>query len=79
NSSPSVQARYIRRQQRLLDQAGAAAVFQITFTDLDLVAAPPPPGSGLPLFADLGLVDTSLTPKPALATWDSVLARPYLP
>ena len=71
--TPDMQARYIRRQAQILDQAEAAAVFQITFTDLDLSASPPPPGSILPLFA-LGLVDSALGTKPALAVWDSLLA-----
>jgi hypothetical protein len=75
-STPDLQRRYIRRHAEILDQAGAAAVFQITFTDLDLSAAPPPPGSVLPLFTHLGLVDSVLAPKPALAVWDSVLALP---
>ncbi len=74
-SSPETQRRYIVRQSQLLDAAQAIAVFQLTFTDLDLVANPPPPGSILPLFAHLGLVDTILTPKPALSAWDSVFAR----
>lgn len=78
-STPEMQARYIRRQAAILDAAGAAAVFQITFTDLDLNAAPPPPGSSLPLFAHLGLVDSALGPKPALAVWDSVLALDLRP
>ncbi len=43
---------------------------------LDLSAIPLPPGSILPLFAHLGLVDSALGPKPALAIWDSVLAVP---
>ena len=30
----------------------------------------------LALFAHLGLVDTALRPKPALAVWDSAFARP---
>src|SRR5262245_18784408 len=68
-SSPAKQARYIRRQAELLDQANALAVFQLTFTDLD--PAYFPPGSILPLFATLGLVDANLAPKLALATWDS--------
>jgi hypothetical protein len=72
-STPELQARYIRRHAEILDAAQAAAVFQITFTDLDLSASPPPPGSVLPLFAHLGLVDSALAPKPALAVWDSVL------
>jgi hypothetical protein len=73
SSTPELQARYIRRHAEILDVAQAAAVFQITFTDLDLSASPPPPGSVLPLFAHLGLVDSALAPKPALAVWDSVL------
>jgi hypothetical protein len=36
---------------------------------------PVPSGSILPLFAQLGLVDASYRAKPALAVWDSVLAR----
>lgn len=74
-STPQKQARWIRHQVRLLDEARAVAVFQLTFTDLDLVSSPPPPGSILPLFAALGLVDTALAPKPALAPWDSAWAR----
>src|SRR6185437_15352797 len=57
-STPELQSRYIRRQAAILDQAVAAAVFQITFTDLDLSASPPPAGSILPLFSHLGLVDS---------------------
>jgi hypothetical protein len=75
-SSPAMQARYIRRQTKLLDDARATYVFQLTFTDLDLAASPPPPGSILPLFATLGLADVNLAPKPALAPWDSAFARP---
>jgi hypothetical protein len=74
-SSPQLQARYIRRQSELLDAARANAVFQLTFTDLDVASIPQPPGSILPLFASLGMVDTQLRPKPALASWDSVFAR----
>jgi len=74
-SSPQIQARYIHRQAELLDIAHAAAVFQLTFTDLDLSSFPQPPGSALPLFAALGMVDTQLRPKAALATWDSIFTR----
>lgn len=74
-SSPGEQARYIRRHVDLLDGVRAAAVFQLTFTDLDIASIPQPPGSILPLFAALGMVDTQLHPKPALAVWDSVFAR----
>lgn len=78
-SSPDKQRRYIEHQARLLDAARAAGVFQLTFTDLDLAAIPLPPGSILPLFASLGLVDVNLTPKPALAAWDATYRRPLLP
>jgi hypothetical protein len=74
-SSPQMQARYIHRQSELLDAAKAAAVFQLTFTDLDIASIPQPPGSILSLFASLGMVDTQLRPKAALATWDSLFAR----
>ena len=74
-SSPDMQARYIRRQAELLAAAHATALFQLTFTDLDIASIPQPPGSILPLFAALGMVDTQLRPKPALAVWDSVFAH----
>ena len=75
-SSPDKQARWIKRQMELADRASLVAVTQITFADLDLSAYPVPPGSILPLFAQLGLVDANLNPKPALAQWDSAFARP---
>jgi len=78
-STPAMQAGYLARQARLLDAAGAAGVFQITFTDLDLSAFPPPANSSLVPFAHLGLVDSALGAKPALAVWDSLRARPYRP
>jgi hypothetical protein len=74
SSTTELQSRYVRRHAAILDAADAVAVFQITFTDLDLSAAPPPPGSNLPLFAHLGLVDSALGAKPALTVWDSLLA-----
>jgi hypothetical protein len=75
-SSPEMQARYIARQSQLLDAANAIGVFQLSFTDLDLGSFPRPQPTILPLFATLGLVDSNLRPKRALATWDSVFARP---
>ena len=75
SSSRDKQARWITRQWQLADEARLAGVFQITFTDLDLTSFPVPPGSILPLFAHLGLVDTELTPKPALAAWDRAFHR----
>ncbi len=75
-SSPDEQRRYIVRQMQILDASQAIAVFQLTFTDLDLAAISPPPGSNLAQFAYLGLVDVNLNPKPALAAWDEAFARP---
>lgn len=77
SSTPAMQARFIARQMDLLDAAGAEAVFQLTYADLHPSIFPP--GSILPLFATLGLVDTALAPKPALAVWDSAFARPRRP
>lgn len=74
-SSPRLQRRYIRRQAMLLDQAHALAWFQISFTDLDETAWP----AGVRPFARLGLVDTALSAKPALADWDELLGRRLTP
>jgi hypothetical protein len=78
-TSPALQAKYLGRQARLLDAARGKGLFQITFTDLDLSGISLPPGSILPLFAHLGLVDSALAPKPALAAWDSIFSRPLRP
>jgi hypothetical protein len=75
SSSPEMQARYIARQSRLLEEAHAIAVFQLSFTDLDLGSFPKPVPEILPLFATLGLVDVNLNPKAALATWGQIFAR----
>jgi hypothetical protein len=74
-SSPEMQARYIDRQSRLLENAHAVAVFQLSFPDLDLGSFPKPVPTILPLFATLGLVDADLRPKPSLATWDRIFSR----
>jgi hypothetical protein len=76
-STPAKQARYLRRQELMLDSAKAIAVFQLTYTDLDISAYQPlPAGSILPLFASLGHVDVNFVPKSSLATYDSIFARP---
>lgn len=75
SSSPEMQSRYIVRQSKLLDAANAIAVFQLTFTDLDLGSFPKPLPAILPLFATLGLVDAKLRLKLALTTWDKIFAR----
>ena len=74
SSTPAVQRRWIVRQSELLDGAGAIALFQLTFTDLDLTSFPNFPPN-LALFAHLGLVTVDLAPKPALGAWDSVFLR----
>ena len=76
SSSPEMQARYIARQEQLLDAAGAIGDFQLSFTDLDLRSFPKPVPAILPLFASLGLVDSNLQSKPALAAWDRTFGRP---
>jgi hypothetical protein len=78
-SSPAMQARYLAHQVKLLDRAHAVAVFQLSFADLDLASFPKPLPPILPLFASLGVVDASLRPKIALATWDSNFARRLQP
>ena len=76
-SSPAEEVTYITRQERLLDSARARGVFRLTFYDLDLNGFPPqPPGSILPLFTQLGLADSALHAKPALAVWDRIFRRP---
>jgi hypothetical protein len=76
STSQALQAGYLRRQEQLLDSAGAVAVVQLDFTDIDIPSLNLPPNSGLDAFAHLGLVDENLQPKLALATWDSIFARP---
>jgi hypothetical protein len=78
-SSPELQARYIRRQMQIADAAKLVGVFQITFTDIDLSSYQVPPGSILPLFAQLGMVDINYRAKLALAVWDSVRTTPLAP
>ncbi|MEZ5500896.1 MAG: hypothetical protein R3E77_15890 [Steroidobacteraceae bacterium] len=76
-STPDLQARYIRRQAALLDSVSARALIQLLFVDLDLAQFPQPVPANLPLFAHLGVVDSDFMPKPALAAWDELYDRPY--
>ncbi len=75
-SSPDKQARWVRRQFELATQADARHVFQLLFTDLDLVAFGQAGNPQLVPFATMGLVTTDLVSKPALAAWDAAFARP---
>lgn len=74
-STPERQARYIARHAGLLDSVAAVACFQLFFSDLDLASLPTPIPPSLPLFAALGLTDTTFAAKPALAAWDALFAR----
>jgi hypothetical protein len=57
----------------------AARVIRFRFRSAsDLGSFPKPVPAILPLFATPGLVDSNLEPKPALATWDKVFARPLM-
>jgi hypothetical protein len=75
-SDPAKQAQYLRRQSELLESVHAVALFQLTFADIDTTGLHLPPTSIIPLFASLGVVDSDLHPKPALAVWDSLFALP---
>jgi len=77
-STPDTQRRYIARQAQLLDAARAAAVFQLTFTDLQLTSLSPADAAGILPFSRLGLVDSAFTPRPALSAWDATFARPRI-
>ncbi len=74
-ATPAQQARYVRHHARLLDQAAAVAVFDLTYADLALSLWPSPPTGSLVPFAHLGIVDSALTAKPAQGAWDSLFAR----
>ncbi|MEP6832890.1 MAG: hypothetical protein ABJB74_05820 [Gemmatimonas sp.] len=74
-SSPARQAHWIARQMQLADQVGANYVFQLLFADIDLVAFQAQFDPRVLPFARIGMVDSVLAPKPALAVWDSTFAR----
>ncbi len=78
-STPELETRWIHREMELTNGANTLAVFQITFTDLDLASYNAAPGSTLATFAHLGLVDTQFRSKPALAEWDHTFQRPLQP
>ena len=69
--TPLLQERFITRQARLLDSARARGVFNLTFFDL---AGATLGGPNLGPFIYIGLADSAMNPKPALAAWDSVFA-----
>ena len=73
-SSPQIQEQYVRHHRKLLDEAHAIAVFQLVFTDIDESSLPPNVPDNIGYFLSLGMVDTNLQPKPALAAWDEVFS-----
>jgi len=75
-SSPQIQQDYITRQSQLLDEAQAIAVFQLTFTDIDISSLPANTNPTIKYFAYLGLVDVNLVARPSWATWKGIFARP---
>ncbi len=76
-STPQTQARYVRRMGTLLGEADARGWYNLTFADLGAsFLGSQPPGSILPLFATLGMVDSNLVAKPALSEYDRWFARP---
>jgi hypothetical protein len=75
NSTQDLQARYLTRQAGLLDGVRATAVVQTLFADLDLASLPQPQPANLPLFASLGIVDSTFNAKSAQAVWDGLYAR----
>lgn len=76
-SSPELQSRYVARHAELLDAARALAWLHLQFADIDLAAFPGPVPPNLPLFASIGVTNSDFSPKPALAGWDALFARPY--
>jgi hypothetical protein len=75
-STPELQRRYLPKQAALLDSVSAIAWLQLLHADPDLTQWPPPIPTNLPLFTSIGLVDSNFVPKPALAEWDALFARP---
>jgi hypothetical protein len=69
---PAMQAAYIDRQGAMLAEAKAIAVFQLTYSDLDLAGWGALDSTELYPFAYLGVVDSNFVVKPAQGAWDSL-------
>jgi hypothetical protein len=74
-SSEHLQKEYIEYHHILLNEIQATAYFQLVFTDIDLDNLPPEVPDNIGYFSYLGLVDETLTPKPALDAWDNLFKR----
>lgn len=71
SSSPEKQKQYVIHHRKLLDHVKAIALFQLTFTDIDVSSLPPSLPESIVYFTSLGLVDVNLMPKPGLDAWDA--------
>jgi hypothetical protein len=71
-STSELQRDYFLHHAHLLDEVKAIAVFQLSFTDLDVAALPASTPASIQYFASLGLVDINLQAKPALTVWDDL-------
>ncbi len=72
--APEIQEAYFLHHAKLLDRVNATALFQLTFTDIDLGHLEEGVPESIGYFAFLGLVDEELEPKPALQAWDDLFA-----
>ncbi|MBC7828296.1 MAG: hypothetical protein H7122_11165 [Chitinophagaceae bacterium] len=70
-SSNEIQKEYIERHHELLQSIQATALFQLTFTDIDITSLLPPIPATLGYFTSLGLLDINMQPKPSLSAWDA--------
>lgn len=77
-TSPTIQQDYIVRQSQLLDHANAIALFQLTFTDINMSTVPSYVDPTIKYFTSLGMVGIHLQPKPSLTTWDNLFKRKFI-
>jgi hypothetical protein len=77
-SNTTIQQNYITRQSQLLDHANAIALFQLTFTDINLSTVPSYVDPTIKYFTSLGLVGIHLQTKPSLTVWDALFKRKYM-
>ncbi len=79
-ASAGAQVRYFQRLWQLLDEVEAELLVLLTYADLDLSrpewTLSDDDRAGLLNFARMGIVDTSLQPKPSFGLWESMYARP---
>jgi len=77
-TSPQIQSEYIARQNIILNNAHATALFQLTFTDIDLSSLTAGTPTNINQFAYIGLVDSLLAAKPALSEWRNLYNKKYV-